>query len=126
MQVKQAGGRGGCCTLGKGGSGGVERFILQRLFGWYGVGALRPSGARCRCGVVHSCKTRPVQSTVRDGGPSGGEFGVLRCVECSPTWNRDKTTRVWLGLCQERWICCSKFLSRDQMCVRALVAFAVP
>jgi hypothetical protein len=119
MQVKQAGGWEGRCTLGKGGSGGFERLILQGLYGWHGVGALRPSGAGCRCNVVHGCKARPMQRTVRDGGPSGGDFGVLRCVECSSAGDRAKTTRVWLGFSQEHWMGCSKCLSLDWICVCA-------
>ena len=51
-----------------------------------------------------------------------GNVGVLRCVECSSDGNRAKTTRVWLGFSQERWMCCSKFLSRDRryVCTRCV------
>jgi hypothetical protein len=39
----------------------------------------RPAWALNNCVVVRRCMARPMPSSVRDGGHSGGDFGMLRC-----------------------------------------------
>ena len=65
----------GNARSGREGVGASSASCCRGCWG-HGVVADRPSGEGSRRGAVHRCKARPMQSSERDGGTSGGDFGV--------------------------------------------------